>query len=97
MVKKSRITSNLNECYVCGTTANIHIHHIIYGTANRRQSDKYGLTVPLCAHHHVGDFGVHGSKGRDLDQTLKETAQKVWEREIGTREEFREVFGKSFL
>lgn len=83
------------ECYVCKTTFNLQEHHIIYGTSNRKQSEKYGLKVWLCRGHHTGSTGVHFNKPLDLH--LKKLAQEHFEAEYGTRERFREVFGKSYL
>ena len=84
------------ECYVCGTTYNLHSHHIWGGTSNRKQSEKYGLKVYLCAHHHnMSNEGVHFNKS--LDNHLKALAQRYFEENYGTREDFRQVFGKSIL
>lgn len=83
------------ECYVCNTTYNLHDHHIIYGTSNRKQSEKYGLKVWLCQEHHTGSHGVHFN--RDLDMHLKKLAQMHFEAHIGARNEFIRVFGKSYL
>lgn len=84
------------ECYVCGTTCNLHSHHIFMGTANRKQSEKYGLKVWLCAYHHnMSNEGVHFNK--PLDNHLKEMAQQYFEEHFGTREDFRREFGKSYL
>lgn len=82
-------------CYVCGTTYNLHRHHCVYGIGNRKQADKYGLTVWLCAEHHTGNNGVHFNKPLDLH--LKCLAQEAFEKQIGSREDFRKVFGKSYL
>lgn len=89
------IIQNSKECYVCKTTYNLQDHHIIYGTSNRKQSEKYGLKVWLCLEHHTGSAGVHFNK--ELDLHLKKLAQEHFEAEIGTRNEFRTVFGKSYL
>ena len=36
-------------CYACGREGiDLEVHHIFYGTANRRLSEKYGLKVHLC-------------------------------------------------
>ena len=37
--KKSILTNDLKHCYVCGTTRNIHIHHVLYGR-NRENADN---------------------------------------------------------
>lgn len=83
------------ECYVCGTTYNLHEHHCIYGTANRKQSEKYGLKVWLCLEHHTGQRGVHHNK--DLDTQLKKLAQARFEAEYGQNIRFRDVFGKNYI
>lgn len=82
------------ECYVCGTTQNLHEHHI-FGAANRKHSESYGLKIYLCApHHNMSDKGIHFNK--ELDISVKQMAQEIFE-ETHTREEFREIFGKSYL
>jgi len=88
------IIQNEKFCYVCGTTYGLEEHHVIGGTANRKQSEKYGLKVWLCPEHHRGNSGVHFNKERDLE--IKKLAQETFEREH-TREEFRAIFGKSWL
>lgn len=55
---KSIIQKN-NECYNCGCSGILEEHHIIYGTANRRNSEQYGLKVNLCYNCHRGTYGVH--------------------------------------
>lgn len=89
---KSIIQTN-KECWVCGSPY-VELHHVIYGTAKRRLSDKYGLTVYLCHKHHTGKEGVHFNPV--LDKTLKQLAQKKFE-EIYSRETFMNVFKKSYL
>jgi hypothetical protein len=37
-----------DRCYICGRAEWIERHHIFNGTANRKKSEKYGLTVHLC-------------------------------------------------
>lgn len=91
---KSIIQSN-KECYVCKTTFGLHDHHIIFGTANRKKSEKYGLKVWLCQEHHTGQTGVHFNKALDLK--LKKIAQRNFEKIQGSREQFLKEFGKNFL
>jgi hypothetical protein len=83
------------ECFVCGTTYNLQDHHILFGTANRKQSEKYGLKVWLCQEHHTGSRGVHFNKPLDLH--LKKLAQEHFEAHIGARNEFIRVFGRNYL
>ena len=84
------------ECWVCKTTQNLHSHHVFFGSSNRKQSEKLGLKVWLCAYHHnMSNEGVHFNK--PLDIKLKTMAQEYYESHIGTREDFRREFGKSYL
>lgn len=83
------------ECYVCGTTQNLHSHHIFPGNPNRKNSEKYGLKVWLCLEDHTGQNGVHFNK--DLDTHLKQMAQRYFEENCGTREEFMQIFGRNYL
>lgn len=83
-----------NECVVCGSPY-VEMHHIFYGTANRKNSDKYGYTIPLCREHHTGSAGIHFK--RDLDLHWKKYAQKHFEANYGGRSEFINVFGRSYL
>lgn len=91
---KSIITDEMDCCFICKTTINLHIHHI-FGAFNRKKSTKYGLIVPLCArHHNMSDEGVHFNK--KLDIKLKQLAQLKFELNH-TREEFIEIFGRNYL
>lgn len=83
------------ECFVCGTTFNLHDHHIFFGTSNRKQSEKYGMKVWLCQEHHTGSAGAHFNK--DLDMHLKKFAQTHFEANLGTRTAFRSIFGRSYM
>ena len=89
------LMSNQQACYVCGGIG-VQKHHIFYGTANRKLSEKYGCWVWLCpAHHNMSDDGVHFNKA--LDTKLKQECQEKWEAEYGDRDKFRKIFGKSWI
>ena len=82
------------ECYVCGTTQNLHSHHI-FGGPNRKWSEAYGLKVWLCAaHHNMSDAGVHFNK--ELDTQLKQIAQGVFE-DTYLNDDFLKIFGRNYL
>lgn len=84
------------ECLVCGTTVNLHKHHIFYGTGNRAVSEKQGCWCYLCAwHHNMSDQGVHFNK--ELDLKIKRKCQEKWEATYGSRDEFIRQYGKSYL
>ncbi len=94
MAKKSVIFEDMEHCMVCGNSC-VQVHHILFGTANRKKSDRYGYVAPLCAEHHTGSHGVHFNKVIDI--YLKRLAQNHFEANIGTRNEFIKEFGKSYL
>ena len=83
------------RCFVCGTTLNLHDHHIFYGTANRKMAEKFGLKVFLCQEHHTGSHGVHFNKA--LDEGLKILSQSKFEELYGCRKDFIREYGKSVL
>ena len=88
------IICNEKQCCVCGTTYNLHRHHI-FGGGRRKASERYGAWVYLCAYHHnMSDEGVHFD--RQLDVLLKTIAQQELEKTM-SRDEFRQHFGRSYL
>ena len=90
------IISNDKKCFICGSDTALHKHHIFYGAKNRRNSEKQGCWVYLCAmHHNMSSHGVHFDKDKDL--YLKKFAQATWEMENGSREEFVKIFGRNYL
>lgn len=89
-----RLIANSSDDYIFVPVTGLHDHHVFYGTANRKNSEKHGLKVWLCINHHTGDNGVHRNRTLDLD--LKTRAQKVFEYKH-SREEFIEVFGRNYL
>lgn len=93
---KSIIQSE-KECYITGSSYNLHEHHIIYGNGLRKLSEKYGLKVWLRADwHNMSDYGVHFNKALDLK--LKQMAQKKAMKYYGwSVEDFIEIFGKSYI
>lgn len=81
---------------MCGTTLNLHVHHVFYGTANRRLSDEDGCVVYLCQRHHTGEQGIHNN--HKADKTLKAKCQIEYMRQNNkTLEEFIARYGKNFL
>ena len=84
------------ECFFCHSTRDLHKHHIFFGSANRKLSEEYGCWCWLCANHHnMSSEGVHFDKKKDL--RLKQITQEVWEAQNGNRDDFRAIFGKSYL
>lgn len=90
----SVFTDDMDHCYFTGT-APVERHHI-FGGANRKNSEKYGFIVPLRPDLHPN--GVYaGQSAKLIDVKLKTMAQEYFEREYGTRDDFRRIFGKSYL
>ena len=82
-------------CLICGLKP-VERHHIFFGRAFRNKSEKYHMTVCLCAmHHRDNELGVHG-KNKKLDIKLKRIAQKLFIKKYGN-EEFLKIFKKNYL
>lgn len=90
----SVFTDDMDHCYFTGC-APVERHHI-FGGSSRAASEKYGFVVPLRPDLHPN--GVRA--GRDapqIDRRLKQMAQRYFEDNYGSRDEFRQIFGKSYL
>lgn len=84
----------VKECYVCHNPYNLHKHHIFYGTANRKLSEKFGCWCYLCANHHnMSKFGVHFDK--KLDKKLKQICAKQFKLVYGT--DPVNIFNKNYM
>lgn len=88
----SIITDDLEHCYIC-ESSRVEIHHI-FGGANRKNSERYGLIVPLCKRHHTGNKGVHFDA--DLMLRLHRLGQERFET-VASRAEFMKIFGRNYL
>lgn len=100
--------STRKECYLCRKKADaigwtdelpstgLHKHHIVFGTANRKVSDYFGLWVWVCAdkHHEHGDESPH--QNRKVALMLIDDAKKAFIERYGA-ERWREEFGKEFV
>lgn len=83
-------------CYLCGKTANLECHHV-FGGANRKASDRYGLTVRLCHKcHNEPPRGVHHNamNQKKLQRRVQRIAMRHYKWSV---EEFRSIFGKNYL
>ena len=79
-------------CYVTGSEYGLDLHHIYAGVANRKISDREGCWVWL---RHDVHMDLH-DRNKELDYRLKRECQEKFE-ETHSREEFRRLFGKSYL
>lgn len=93
---KSVFTEDMEHCYLTGATYP-HIHHIFYGS-RRKLSERYVFVIPLAPYlHEFGKGSVHENPNCGLDLELKQMAQRYFEKNIGSREKFRSIFGKSWI
>lgn len=88
------ILSDERRCWFCGSMVGLERHHIMSGTANRKLSEKYGLTVWLCRRHHTGTDGAQYDP--DMNRQLRQDAQCAFERKYGHAEWMR-IFGKNYM
>ena len=95
-VSMKSIIQKEKKCFICDTTNWLEVHHIFEG-ANRKLSEKYGLKVWLCHYdHNEPPNGVHHNKERMLE--LKQIGQKAFMKYYNkTADEFRQIFGKSYV
>ena len=91
-----------HTCYLCmilngdfDIRSGLQEHHVMFGTADRRLSERYGLKVYLCPQHHTEEpMAVHNNGA--LRRLLQEKAQRAFERKY-SHEEWMEAFGKNFI
>ena len=88
--RKSVFTEDLEHCIICGRKKD-NLHEIFFGN-KRQKSMKYNFVIPLC-------FECHSEMHRNyiLQDFWHKQGQLYYEKNIGSREEFIEVFGKSYL
>lgn len=83
------------ECEICGRYDYLVRHHVFFGTANRKQSEKWCMVARLCSKCHTdGEGAVHRCRATDL--ALKERYQRKFE-QTHTREEFMKIFGRNWI
>ena len=89
------IIQSEKRCYATGVEYNLDRHHV-FKASRRNKSEQYGLWVWLehTAHMKLHD---HCKPYETLENDLKAIAQQAFEDNGGTREEFRAIFGASYL
>ena len=90
---KSIMQDNPDTCYLCGRRAT-ETHHVLGGVANRKLSEKYGLTVRLCHSCHLGNDGAQYSRG--LGFRLKQEAQMAFEARYG-HDRWMKTFRRNYV
>ena len=96
---KSIIQPEKDKCYLCGRNASADYfgldEHHVFGGADRKTSEAYGLKVYLC-HDHCHINGVHkkAKLNRALQRKVQEIAMKRYDWDMDT---WRALFGKNYL
>lgn len=91
----SVFTDDMDSCIFTGSTC-VERHHI-FGSSNRKLSEKYGFVVPLRPDLHPNGANANPKYRKQIDDHLKQMAQEYFESNYGSREEFRRLFGRSYL
>lgn len=93
---KSIFTDDMDHCMFTGY-APVERHHIFEGRQGyKKKSEKYGFIAPLRPDLHPNGSQA-GPHAKEVDIYLKQSAQRYYEEHIGTREQFRQEFEKSYL
>ena len=84
-------------CELCGYETQLAWHHV-FGGANRKHSDRWGMIAKICPTCHDA---VHKNikmpfSDEKISDILKKTYQEKFEQEH-SREEFMRIFGRSWL
>lgn len=98
---KSIMQEKDGRCYLCMALHGDHgrkatqEHHVLFGTANRKLSERYGLKVYLCLEHHEeGPEAVH--KNADLARMLKVEAQRAFSIRFPNLD-WMAIFGRNYI
>ena len=89
--RHSVIVSNNSKCSICGSKSNLEKHEIFCG-ANRTNSIKNGFILYLCR-----DCHTEITNNRKLQLKYMKIAQKYFEKNNGSREEFINFFHRNYL
>lgn len=108
---KSIVTKYSEICAFCGSPAQA-MHHLVFGTSERKISDNDGLVLPVCNRcHNMNNQGkqntlvIHGNSAAEI--MSKMIGQLAWEKhkialtpgmtEDEAREAFQKRYGRSYL
>ena len=89
--KHSILTDDLEHCIFCGREP-VQFHHI-FGGPYRNTATEMDMIVPLCWECHMK---LHTDPNQRERYRLMRDAQWMYEADH-TREEFMQIFGKSYL
>lgn len=92
----SVFTDDMDHCFFTGSPF-VERHHI-FGSSNRKKSEKRGFILPLRydLHPNGGSFNPTPENNK-IDLKIKQMSQEYYESHYGDRKEFIDEFGKSYL
>lgn len=96
--RRCNVVTEYNDiCCFCGRPAEAE-HHLLFGTGIRKLAEEDGIKVPVCNNCHNMGAGTERIHGNIMAEKLsKMLGQAIYEISIGTREDFRKRYGKSYL
>lgn len=68
---KTILQDDTDYCIICGRYGT-EIHHVFFGTANRRLSTKYDLLIGLCPEHHRGKNGNAAAQAESYSREMSQ-------------------------
>lgn len=92
---QSVFTEDMDVCIFTGSSE-VERHHI-FGGAYRKKSEAYGFVVPLRPDLHPNGAAANPKHSSEIDEYLKQMAQRYFEDHYGNRQAFIDIFGKSYL
>lgn len=90
----SIFTDDMDHCFFTGSP-DVERHHV-FGGFNRKRSEQYGFIIPLRKDLHPNGVFA-GKQAKKLDLYMKQECQEWYEKNIGTREQFIQEFGRNWL
>lgn len=94
----SIIQKDSSYCYLCGRSDQPLDCHHVFGGANRKKSERYGLKVYLCHDrcHIFGRGAVH--QNAEVDRRLKQEVQRTAMKHYGwSFIDWHKEFGKNYI
>ena len=84
------------ECFFTHCRSGLHKHHVFEG-ADRELSEKNGLWIYMEGTIHNGYIRESLHNNAEFNLWMKQYAQRIYERERGSREEFLSLFRQNYL
>ena len=94
---KGIVTEYENICIIFGSAAEAE-HNLIFLKAGRNLIEKYELKVPICNGCHTMNEKCRRVHDNPMAEKLsKMLGQAIFEAKVGSRDDFRKIFGRSYL